>query len=65
MAEETSAQGAIERLEQALRRAEAAAARLTPGGGSAELQARHRKLQAEVEAALTGLDRLLSTAETR
>ena len=65
MAEETSAQVAIDRLEQALSRAEAAAARLTSGGGPAALQARHRKLQAEVEAALTGLDRLLGTAEAR
>ena len=65
MAEETSAQVAIDRLEQALLRAETAAERLTSGGGPAALQARHRKLQAEVEAALTGLDRLLGTAEAR
>lgn len=65
MAEETSAQVAIDRIEAALRRAEAAAARLTPGGAAAALQARHRKLQAEVEAAVTGLDRLLAAAETR
>lgn len=65
MAEETSAQVAIDRLEQALRRAEAAAERLASGGGPAALQARHRQLQAEVEAALTGIDRLLSTPEAR
>lgn len=65
MAEETSTQVAIDRLEQALLRAETAAERLTSSGGPAALQARHRKLQAEVEAALTGLDRLLGTAEAR
>jgi hypothetical protein len=65
MADETSAQVALDRLEQALRRVEAGAERLTSGGGAAALQARHRKLQAEVEAAVTELDRLLATAEAR
>ena len=65
MAEETSAQVAIDRLEQALRRLEAAAERLTSDEELAALQARHRKLQAEVEAAVTGLDRLLANAEAR
>jgi hypothetical protein len=63
MAEDTSAQVAIDRLDAALRRAEAAAARLASGGGSAALQARHRRLQEEVQAALGGLDRLITAAE--
>ena len=62
MAEETSSQAALNRLEQALRRVEAAAETLK---GSGALEARHQALQGEVQATLTGLDRLLAAAETR
>jgi len=64
MADETSAQAALNRLEQAFDRLEAAVGRLQLDGRGAEIEARHRKLQDEVQIALTGLDRLLASAET-
>ena len=66
MAGEAGAQGALERLEKAFARIEAATARLKarPGGDPA-IEARHRQLQAEVQTALAGLDRLLGQAEAR
>lgn len=64
MADETSAQTALNRLERAFDRVEAAVARLQVDGRSAAIEARHRKLQDEVQIALTGLDRLLASAET-
>lgn len=64
MGDETSAQAALGRLERALDRIEAAAARLQQrGDGNAD--ARLLKLQGEVEVALGGLDRLLGVAEAR
>ena len=64
MADETSAQAALNRLERAFDRVEAAVARLQLDGRGAEIEARHRKLQDEVQIALTGLDRLLASTET-
>lgn len=63
MADETSAQVALNRLEKAYERIEAAAARLGQDKSSADLEARHRLLQNEIQTALTGLDRLLASAE--
>jgi hypothetical protein len=62
MADETSAQAAIERLERAFARVEAAAARRRVPAGDPALEARHRRLQDEVQAALAGIDRLLGSA---
>lgn len=64
MADETSAQTALNRLERAFDRLEAAVARAQQADRGAEIEARHRQLQAEVQIALTGLDRLLASAET-
>lgn len=59
-----SAQDAIERLDGALRRAEAAVTRLRMRPGRADLAARHHKLQDEVQGAIADLDRLIDAAET-
>ena len=63
MADETSAQAALNRLEQAFDRVEAAAERLQHLRSQDDIEARHRKLQDEVQSALAGLDRLLASAE--
>jgi|GEM_PF-4694127 len=55
--------GAIERLERALRRIENATERLASNAAATELRTRHLALQAEVEAAVTNLDRLIAAAE--
>lgn len=60
-----SAEAAFGRLQAALARVETAAVRLRQrGGGDAATEARHQRLQAEVEAAVAGLDRLIAAAET-
>lgn len=63
MADETSAQTALNRLERAFDRLEAGVGRLQRDGRGAEIEERHRKLQDEVQIALAGLDRLLASAE--
>lgn len=63
MADQTSAQAALNRLEQAFDRLEAAVGTLRQDARGTEIEARHRKLQDEVQIALTGLDRLLASAE--
>jgi uncharacterized protein YoxC len=55
--------GAIERVDRALRRVEAAAERLRARAEDGELAARHRKLQDEVQIALASLDRLIGAVE--
>ena len=65
MAEEASPQAALERLEKAFARIEAATAKLRQRGGDPETEARHRRLQEEVQAAIAGLDQLLMAAEAR
>ncbi len=67
MADDVSADAAAERLARALQRLEAAAQRLSTGGGAelATLKAHHQQLGREVEAALAGLDRLIASAEGR
>lgn len=66
MAGEASAQATLERLEKAFARIEAATAKLKARrGGDPELEARHRQLQDEVQAAIAGLDRLLAASEAR
>jgi hypothetical protein len=64
MADETSAQAALNRLERAFDRIEAAVGRLQRDTRGTAIEARHRKLQEEVQVALAGLDRLLASAET-
>lgn len=57
------AQSAIERLQRAFHRVEAATERLKTSRADHELEARHQRLQDEVEAAIADLDRLIGTAE--
>jgi hypothetical protein len=65
MAGEAGAQAALERLEKAFQRIEAASAKLRQRGGDPTVAAKHRRLQDEVQTAIAGLDRLLAAAETR
>ena len=65
MADNASATAALDRLEKAFARIEAATRRVQQGEKRVGLEARYRHLQDEVQAALTGLDRLLDSAETR
>ncbi len=63
MADETNAQAALTRLERAFDRVEAAARNMREIQGRNDIEARHRRLQDEVQTALAGLDRLLASAE--
>ncbi len=65
MAEDTGANAALDRLDRAFARVEAAAHRLRQAPASAELEARHQRLQAEVKSALDGIDRLIAAADGR
>ena len=66
MADDLSAEAAAERLGRALSRLEAATRRLlVDRGDDRSLRERHRTLCREVETTLSGLDRLISSAEAR
>ena len=65
MADNASATAALDRLEKAFARIEAASRRVKQGDKRAKLEARQRHLQDEVQAVLAGLDRLLDSAEAR
>lgn len=66
MAERPSAEAAFDRLQAALMRIELALGRLRQRGGfDAAAEAKHQALQAEVEGAIAGLDRLIAAAEAR